>query len=387
MSKRQLAGLFICNLAMWTLGNGVLPLLPVCAKQLGAQSAATGYYMAIVYVAIAASTFTAGWLSDKLQRRKMLLVLVGICSIPSTLLLGQVPNFALLIVLSAVTWFLGGMGLTLVGILAGIFAKQSERGKVFGTLALTGALGALIGGLTTGPIADRYGYPTMFTIMGIFMVVVVLGALLLEDRAVTKAQPRPEAIINHEPALKNRFFLLIIASTIIGIVSFMSVLGGSLTMIAQGFDSTAIASTMAAGGAIALPIPRILGGLSDRVGRKRLLILAYVMGTVGLLILAWSTSIWHFWLSAALRSATFYSNNGVGSALVTDLVPKESLGRGIALFNSTVWMGGILGFGIAGYAIQNIGMVPTLVIGSFLPLLAITLVMPIQRGKLARVPA
>ena len=387
MSKKQLAGLFICNLAIWTLGNGLLPLLPVCAKQLGAQSAATGYYMAIVYVAIAASTFTAGWLSDKLQRRKMLLLLVGICLIPSTAFLGLVQSFALLIVVSAVTWFLGGVGLTLVGILAGIFAKQSERGKVFGTLALTGALGALIGGLTTGPIADLYGYPTMFTIMGTFIAVVVLGALLLEDRAVTKAQPRPEAVIKHKPELGNRFFLLIIASTIIGIVSFTAVLGTSLTMIGQRFDSTAIASTMAAGGAIALPIPRILGGLSDRIGRKRLLVLTYVMGTLGLLILAWSTSIWHFWLASALRSAMFFSNNGIGSALVTDLVSKESLGKGIALFNSTAWLGGILGFGISGYAIQNIGIVPTLVIGSFLPLLAITLVMPIQRGKLARVPA
>ena len=157
MGKKQLVALFICSLVIWILGNGLLPLLPVCAKQLGAKSAATGYYMSFTYFAIAASAVTAGWLSDKFQRRKILLILVGVLAIPSTLLLGQVPSFGHLIVLTAVLWFLGGMGLTLVSILAGMCAKKSERGKVFGTLALTGALGSVIGGLTTGPIADRYG--------------------------------------------------------------------------------------------------------------------------------------------------------------------------------------------------------------------------------------
>lgn len=381
MGKRQLAGLFICSVAIWIYGNGLLPLLPVYAKQLGAESAAIGYYMSFIYIAIAVSTVTAGWLSDKLQRRKILLILAGVLLIPSSLLLGQVPSFSYLIVLTAVLWFLGGMGLTLVSILAGMFAKRSERGKVFGTLALTGALGSLIGGLTTGAIADRYGYPTMFTVLAIEMVLVPLAALLLEDRPVTQAQPSQASAVRDRPEMGNRYFLLIIASTLVGIVNFSGLLGISLTMIGQSFDSTAIASTMVVGGAVALPVPPVVGWLSDRIGRKQLLAFSYLIGTLVLLILAWSISIWHFWLVSALRSALFYANNGLGPALVADLVPKESLGRGIALFNATAWIGGILGYGTTGYAIQNLGLVSTFVIGSLLPLMAIILLIPIRQSK------
>jgi len=381
MSKKQLTGLFICGLAIWTLGNGLLPLLPVYAKQLGAKSAATGYYMSFTYIAIAASTVAAGWLSDKLQRRKMLLMLVGVLIIPSTLLLGQVPSFGYLIVLTAVTWFLGGMGLTLVSILAGMFAQKTERGKVFGTLALTGALGSLIGGLTTGPLADRYGYPTMFTVMATGMVLVPLAALFLEDRPAIQTQAGQASVLQNRPELGNKFFLLIIASTLVGIVNFSGILGISLAMLGQSFGATAIASTMVVGGAIALPIPPIVGRLSDRIGRKRLLALSYLMGSLLLLILARSISIWHFWLVSALRSALFYANNGLGQAMVTDLVSKESLGRGIALFNATAWIGGILGFGTTGYAIQNLGLVSTFIMGSFLPLIAILLLIPVPKAK------
>ncbi|HYA13451.1 MAG TPA: MFS transporter [Syntrophales bacterium] len=381
MSKKQITGLFICSLTIWTLGNGLLPLLPVYAKQLGAKSAETGYYMSFIYFAIAASTVTAGWLSDKLQRRKMLLLLAGVLIIPSTLLLGQVPTFGYLILLTAVLWFLGGMGLTLVSILAGMFAEKSQRGKVFGTLALTGALGSLIGGLTTGPIADWYGYPTMFTVLAIGMVLLPLAALVLEDRPVTQAPPGQASVVRDQPELGNKFFLFVTASILIGIVTFSGILGISLTMIGQSFASTAIASTQVIGGAVALPIPPIVGWLSDRIGRKRLLALSYLMGTLMLLILAWSISIWHFWLVAVLRSALFYANNGLGQALVTDLVAKESLARGIALFNATAWIGGILGFGTAGYAIQNLGLVSTFVIGSFLPPIAIILLVPIRQAK------
>jgi len=77
MGKKQLVGLFICSLLLWTYGNGLLPLLPVYAKKLGAESDAIGYYMSSIYIAIALSTLTAGWLSDRLQNRKRLLWVAG----------------------------------------------------------------------------------------------------------------------------------------------------------------------------------------------------------------------------------------------------------------------------------------------------------------------
>ncbi len=385
MGKKQLAGLFICSLLIWTYGNGLLPLLPVYAKKLGAESDAVGYYMSSIYIAIALSTVTAGWLSDKLQNRKKLLLGSGAIIIPVALLLGQLPSFGALVVLTAFLWFLGGMGLTLISILAGIFAKESERGKVFGTLAMTGTLGSLVGGLTTGPLADRYGYQAMFTIVGIGMSLLPLTALVLKDKPV--ARPAKASIKGDRSKLSVALFLLVIASTFAGIVTFSVRLGTSLTMVGHGFESTAISSTMAIGGAITLPLPLVMGWLSDRLGRKWFLGGSYLVGTVGALILPSSLSLWHFWLVSSLLTAMFYINNALGSALVTDLVPKESLGRGMSLFGSTVWVGGIIGFACTGYCLQNLGIGLTFFASALLTVIAMILLIPIRRVKLGAAPA
>ena len=81
MSKKQLALLFICSLVPWTIGNGILPLLPIYAIQLGANPAAAGYYLSFAFLSLAAGTSFAGWLSDKLQRRKLLIIILKLTGI------------------------------------------------------------------------------------------------------------------------------------------------------------------------------------------------------------------------------------------------------------------------------------------------------------------
>jgi len=160
MSKKQILALFVCSLVPWTVGNGLVPLLPVYATQLGADPAAAGYYLAFSYFALAVGAVSAGWLSDRLQRRKMPLIVAGLAGIPIAWLIGRVGGIWGLSVLTAMLWFCGGLGLALIGILTGLSAGEDERGKIFGILSLTGGMGALIGGLATGFIVDRWGFPS-----------------------------------------------------------------------------------------------------------------------------------------------------------------------------------------------------------------------------------
>ncbi|MCB0226087.1 MAG: hypothetical protein KDI02_20530, partial [Anaerolineae bacterium] len=73
MAKKQLLALFFCNLIIWSLGNGLVPLLPVYAATLGTTPAVIGYYMAASYLAMALGTIATGRLVEWVGSYKRLL--------------------------------------------------------------------------------------------------------------------------------------------------------------------------------------------------------------------------------------------------------------------------------------------------------------------------
>lgn len=84
------------------------------------------------------------------------------------------------------------------------------------------------------------------------------------------------------------------------------------------------------------------------------------------------------WRTAmALMAFVSYASSGVGSALVTDLVPPDALGHGMAAFNATTWVGAVVGFLGAGYAFRAIGPAESFLAGAGLMVLAVALLAPI----------
>jgi len=377
MSNKQLAALFLCSLVPWTAGNGLVPLLPLYAIKLGASSAVAGYYMSFSYIAIALGALSAGWVSDKFRQRKLPLIIAGIIGIPAAWLMGQVNSIWALAILTAVLWFCGGLGLALIGILTGLTAGEHERGKIFGILALTGGLGAVIGGLGTGWLVDGWGFTVMLNALAVFLVLWPASALLIEDSEIVRrhTQDLPE---QKQAGLGRSFYLLFTANILSSVTGFFVVLIRSFAMNNLGFNSFEIASTGVVGGLIAMPLPILMGWLSDRTGRKAFLYVGYLIGFTALIVLAFSKALWHFWFVFVLQGIATQNGGTIGNAVVTDLLPKEALGKGMALFGATGWIGGVIGFAVAGYALQNLGFTPTFVIGGCLVLVAVGLLAPIQ---------
>jgi MFS family permease len=368
MPKKHLAALFVCSLTSFTIGNSVIGLLPVYVNRLGGDPALTGYFFAFVFLSLAVGTMLAGWLSERFQNRKLLLILSGIPGIPITWLMSQVTDLTQLALLNSISTVFGGIGLALVNILAGLFAPDHERGKVFGILAFASALGGLVGGFASGPIADRWGFPALLQILALWSILYPLAALFVADKQVDK-QPSVQ-VSGTLKGLGRAYYMLFAANIIAWTAVFVPGLGRPLAMDALGFDATAVSSTVAVGAAVTLPLPPLLGWLSDRIGRKRLMALCYLAGGLGLVVQAGSVSIWHFWLASVLTTCVGTSV-GVGLALVTDLVPLQSRSMGVALFSSTNLLAGMLGFAVAGHVIGAFGLAVTFVAAAFLPLVSI----------------
>ncbi len=74
----------------------------------------------------------------------------------------------------------------------------------------------------------------------------------------------------------------------------MSYLGLLVTMNRLGFTATSISFTIAIGGLVSMPGSLLMGWLSDRIGRKRLVLACYAAGLTSLLVLAWPRSLGNF---------------------------------------------------------------------------------------------
>src|SRR5258706_11083306 len=100
------------------------------------------------------------------------------------------------------------------------------------------------------------------------------------------------------------------------------------------FAAPALSSSVAIGSLMILPLPVFIGWLSDRLGRKPLIMICYLASLIGLAVLAYSFSLWHFLIAMALQSI-IGAGVAVGSALITDFVPRESLATPLSLYGAT----------------------------------------------------
>jgi MFS family permease len=377
MSRRQLAALFTCNVIVWTVGYGLIPLLPVLAAEVGATPVLTGYYLSFSYLALTLGTLAAGWLSDRLRRRKPLLILGGVVMIPTIYMMGRATNVWQLALLTATVWFCAGLELTSAGILAGLLANEAERGKVFGILGMTAAIGQLLGGAAIGPTVDRWDYAVMFSALSLFAVASPVSACVAQDLVVAPPVPRTGREASKQ-SLGLSFLLLVAARLMVSIGNHGTTMSRSLYMADLAFGAAAISSIGAVSGAVSLPLPPIIGRLSDRLGRKRFLILGYLASVAGFLVLTCSAELWHFWLAGALAAIAAVIAGSVGRALVVDLVPPGSVGRGMSLFVASLWVGAIMGFTAASYGVEAFGITSTFIVAALLSLIATALIIAMQ---------
>jgi MFS family permease len=314
---------------------------------------------------------------------------MGLLSAPATWLMGQVTVIWQLIGLTATVWFVAGITLTLIAIIAGERTHQHERGRVFGLLGLTTALGGVLGG-ATGLIADRWGYAALFTLAaGVWLLQCGAAAFLDNSGTVATANATQRARVSSTVLppvpppvpLGSAFYLLLLAALCYAIGSFVGNLGRSLVMDAQGFPATALTMTIAIGSAVSMVVNPLLGRLSDRVNRWYLLALIYGVGVLALVIMTVTTTLTGFALVGVLMAVSG-AERAVSSALVSDLLPAAALSRGLSLFDAAKWLGGVVGFAGTGFAVQQLGLTQALMASLVLPLLAILLLL-VRQGHAA----
>lgn len=358
LKNKHVLYLFLCNFAIVFIGFGLFPVLPLYAAELGASPSFTGIYLAITYIAISVGSILAGQLSGRVSY-KLLFAGSGLLGTVALLLLARVDALWLVVALTALVWFAGGIGLSVSSVLVTLHTTSSERGKAFGLLAMSSPLGALIGGLVVGRLVVGSGYPLMFVVLAAAWTLFPLLALT-RVQYEPSCEPSPVQRARIESAVARPglpFVILLVTVLLASITVSVGRMGISMTMKDLSFSAGDVSTANAFGGLFTIPVTLMIGALSDKLGRKRFLFMGYVFAMGSTLLLIAARDLWQFWLVASLVLASRSVITAMAPAYATDLLSRRMLGRTLPLVGTMNWVSGVFGFAASGYVIDAFGAV------------------------------
>ena len=377
--SRRLLILFLGNLIILSTGTGLFPILPLYAGSFGASSSQVGLFLGLVYFAIASGTLLAGWLLRVLPVRRLMIAGTSL-GIPALLLLGQARSFWQVVVLTSLLWLAGGVGLAVINTATGLLADREKRGKVFGLMGLAVPLGALAGGAAVSGLIVWQGYSGMFSILSGLWAALPAAALLGLPLTLEGLQSARQA--GERGSGFQKPFILLLVATLLAITGMSAGrLGVSLSMEAQGFSPAQTAGTSTAGGLLIIPLVLAGSYISDRLPRRHLLIVSYLLFVLSALILGAASQLWHFWLAAAALLLAGGFSGSISSALTTDLLAPGTLGRGLSWLNSTIYAANMIAFTGSGILVEKAGMPYLYLAAALLPLAAIAVVLLIASPR------
>jgi MFS family permease len=341
----------------------VINILPLfLANVLGVQTSIIGLIEGVAEATASILKMFSGWLSDKLGGRKWLAVAgYGLSAFtkPFFYIAGSWGLIA------GVRWAdRVGKGIRTAprDALVADSTTPEMRGLAYGFNRAMDKAGAMIGLLIAGLVvwlaqANSLDLTrsTFQTIVLLSLVPAVLAVLSLaigtKDVAVTSQRAAPKFSLRNLGKPFN-IFMLIVSIFTLGNSS-----DGFLVLRAQnlGISVTGILVMLAIYNLVVTLVATPAGSLSDRIGRRRLIIGGWLIYSMIYFGFALAQSAWQIWLLYITYGIYFGMAFGTANALVADLVPENMRGTAFGTYHAVI---GLLAFPsslIAGILWEGIG--------------------------------
>lgn len=349
----------------------ISPILPQIGEQLGIADAVLGTLVSAYALMVGIFAIISGPISDKIGRRRILLLGTGIMAVALVMHLLVVDYYSFL----GVRVFAGVAGGVLSGAAVsyvGDYFPYNRRGWATGWIMSGSAFGQIIGIPLGIVLAGRMGFRAPFLL---FAGTMFLAFFLILFRIPQPDVKRSQKRLTVQGALADYLGMLRRPEIAWAAVAFfLMFLGVSLYVVylptwlerELGATPGAIATLFLAGGLANVLTGPQAGRISDRVGRKGIILIS----CTGLFVVMLLTTVLirEFWVAypvfflimvgVAMRISPF-------SALLTALVSDERRG---ALMSLTVALGQVgfaAGAGVAGLLYDGTGYWSNTVLGAF----------------------
>ena len=369
----------------------IFTLVPLfLTNVLGAAGAVVGLVGGLSEGADAIFRIFSGWFSDKLGKRKGLAVLGYSISTIAKPFLYLASSWGLVLAVRFTDRLGKGVRTSSRDALIADSTSADERGRAFGlhrAMDTTGAflglvVAALIVYLVEGSSAIQINLVCFRWLIVGGVIPAVLGVVVLWLFVREKKKAKAEDIAAESrhsstgiiEGFDKRFWIFLS-------IMFVFTLGNSsdffVILRAQNMGAPLLQVVLmlilfnAVYAAISLP----MGMLSDKLGRRKVIILGWFVYAIVYLGFALSSEIWHIYLLFALYGVYYGIVEGVAKAYVADLAPVEKRGTAYGLFQGVVGLTLVAASLIAGLLWDKVSVASPFYLGAglaFLAMLGIT---------------
>jgi MFS family permease len=358
------------SLLMDTSSEMIHSLLPVfLVSVLGVSALSVGVIEGIAEATAAISKVFSGALSDRAGRRKPLVLLgYGLAALTK-------PVFALA---PTVGWvvaarFADRLGKGIRGAprdaLIADIAPANLRGASFGLRQSLDTVGAFAGpvlaiGLMTLFADDYHLVFWLATVPAALAVLVILIAVREPPTAPEKARPRRLSWDDAKRFPAAYWSVVAIA----GLMTLARFSEGFLLLRAQsvGLEAALVPAVFIVMNVVYAGSSYPVGRLSDRLGRRGLLLAGFAVLIAADLVLAWGGAVWQVMAGTALWGLHMGMTQGLLSALVADTAPAALRGTAYGMFNLVSGIALLLASVIAGALWTVVGPAATFLAGALI---------------------
>jgi FSR family fosmidomycin resistance protein-like MFS transporter len=334
--------------------NGFYVLLPEIYVTLGLTPVSAGALEAVRRASGGIATMAGGFLLDRYAHRRIPVLFASLIAMGvGYLLVGLSPSFAVILIALAAASTAGSIWHpAAIGLLSRAF--PARRGFVVSVHRSSGSVGDVIGPLLAGGLLLVVGWRAVLYGALPIALAVAAALIVLLGRApkwrafrTPDAAPRPareqaralSGLLRSRPLL----LLLLLAGTSGMGQGGLLMWTGLYLRETQQMGSVGIGIHVAMLTGIGIVTGPLLGRLSDRIGRKPVIVRVLAAKAVIATLLALFGSGWRFTLGLALLGAVLFATNSLVQAAALDLADGSGLEGsmiGILWGSNAVFVGG-----------------------------------------------